>query len=330
VLYSRNEEGEADKELGRLENCISVTETGDPAFYTVAFDEETGRYTATRIRQGVSSGNFILEQWYDKDGTWESNTLIGLPSAYTTFPIDKSLSDGDTFGLRVITSCVLKDGVLEITMTPVSKMTYPICESHQWELRKVALETQLAENQAVVGTYTCTVCGGSMQKKDSDLLGYLPEASLDAVLTRLDTVKLLAEFPGFDVTPQEESAYTDCANLTDVEKGIIAAAVEKNILHGTSDTAFSPENTVTRAQFANLLWGVLMSMKDCSTAAGSEMFSDVAEGSTYYRSIKTLYNLGIISGTSDNEFSPDQIIKMGDALTWLLNAQDWAQTNQAQ
>lgn len=91
----------------------------------------------------------------------------------------------------------------------------------------------------------------------------------------------------------------------------------RDITGGTDDTRFSPNQAVTRGQFIVLLlraYGI-----DASTSGGTANFTDA--GKTYYTGyLASAKNLGIATGTGDNEFSPDQVITRQDLFTLLYRS----------
>ena len=94
--------------------------------------------------------------------------------------------------------------------------------------------------------------------------------------------------------------------FTDVKKGkgyydAVTWAYNRRIVAGTSKTKFSPGATLTRAQIVLMLYryagrrGIRgMTMK----------FTDVTKDKGYYRAVMWTSNLGIVSGTSPETFSP--------------------------
>ncbi len=65
---------------------------------------------------------------------------------------------------------------------------------------------------------------------------------------------------------------------------------------------FRPGNNVTRAQTTKM---VAIAFNFPDNTSGGPHFNDVAPGSTFYNTVETLYNLGIINGYDDGSFRPN-------------------------
>ena len=102
----------------------------------------------------------------------------------------------------------------------------------------------------------------------------------------------------------------------------IACIYNLDITTGTSPTAYSPGDYVTREQmgaFLARMWRTLGN--DCP--AGGNPFIDVPLSSFAYLDITCIYNLGISTGTSANTYSPDDYVsreQMGAFLARLWRA----------
>ncbi|MFC5450076.1 S-layer homology domain-containing protein [Paenibacillus aestuarii] len=95
----------------------------------------------------------------------------------------------------------------------------------------------------------------------------------------------------------------------------IAALTARHIANGTSDTAFEPERSVTRAEFTALLVRALH-----LTAAGEQKFADVNAQAWYAEPIAIAVKAGIAGGRSDQAFAPDMQITREEMVTMLMRA----------
>ena len=80
------------------------------------------------------------------------------------------------------------------------------------------------------------------------------------------------------------SAMAAPLQFTDVPAGAyfydaVVWAAENNITNGTSDSEFSPEDTVTRAQAVTFIW---RAMGEPSPKSTSSPFSDITNSGLYY------------------------------------------------
>ena len=96
----------------------------------------------------------------------------------------------------------------------------------------------------------------------------------------------------------------------------VAWAVEKGITAGTSENEFSPEMTVTRAQFVTMLW-VANGMHEVD---GEMPFKDVPQDSYYAKAVAWAYANDITAGKSADSFAPDDPCTRGQIMTFLYNA----------
>ncbi len=91
-------------------------------------------------------------------------------------------------------------------------------------------------------------------------------------------------------------------------KEYIYYLAEKGIIKGKTENTFAPEDSITRAEFAALL--ARISGDDMLNA--SSKFVDVNESAWYAPSVAWAVNAGITLGTSENTFSPDNMITRQD------------------
>ena len=98
----------------------------------------------------------------------------------------------------------------------------------------------------------------------------------------------------------------------DWQQGPVSWMFAEGITNGTTDTTFSPDDTLTRGQFAALLWRM-----EGQQAAAQANFSDVSRGRYYAPAIDWLFERGITTGTSPTTFSPDQQVTRAQMATFL-------------
>lgn len=108
------------------------------------------------------------------------------------------------------------------------------------------------------------------------------------------------------------------AGFTDVPQGAyykdaVDWAVENNITSGVSATAFSPDETCTRAQAVTFLWRANRQ----PNATGSNSFADVADNTYYNEAVQWAATNGITSGTSSDTFEPDAPVTRAQVVTFL-------------
>ncbi|MEO0495662.1 MAG: S-layer homology domain-containing protein [Actinomycetota bacterium] len=132
--------------------------------------------------------------------------------------------------------------------------------------------------------------------------------------------------PWNDVTRAQAAAFlwrmegrpaADPHPFTDVTKAWqqdpISWLFAQGITTGTSDTTFSPESTLTRGQFAALLFR----LADPPSGAPAHPFDDVV-ADWQQAAVGWLFDEGITTGTSDTAFSPDDPVTRGQIATFLF------------
>lgn len=134
----------------------------------------------------------------------------------------------------------------------------------------------------------------------------------DAACTRAQTVTFLWRAMGSPAPTTAASPFAD-VTTADYYHDAVLWAVEKGITNGTSDTTFGPNDTVTRAQVATLLWR----MAGSSAAAGQCPFNDVDAAAYYHDAVLWAVEKGVTNGTSAATFSPDQSCTRGQIVTFL-------------
>ena len=113
------------------------------------------------------------------------------------------------------------------------------------------------------------------------------------------------ENPFIDV---KESDYYFDAVLWAVEKGVVA---------GVTETTFVPNAACTRAQMVTFLWRNAGSPDPKTTG---NPFTDVKEGTYYYKAVLWAYENGITAGVSNTQFAPDKTCTRAEAITFIWRA----------
>lgn len=99
----------------------------------------------------------------------------------------------------------------------------------------------------------------------------------------------------------------------------IEMVASKGILSGTSQTMFSPDDNITRAEFIDSLIKALGLSAEFDTN-----FVDVKKTDNYYESVGIAKKLGISRGTGNNRFSPNAQITRQEMATFVVRALELA------
>jgi hypothetical protein len=111
-----------------------------------------------------------------------------------------------------------------------------------------------------------------------------------------------------------KKTFEDTAKYKWAEKQISVLA-SKNIIRGTSETTYSPQKNITRADFLKLLVNTLGLKTDIN---GS--FDDIAANAHYYNEVAIAKALGITSGLGNNKFEPIAQISRQDMMVMVEKA----------
>ena len=139
-------------------------------------------------------------------------------------------------------------------------------------------------------------------------------------VTRAQMATFLArtwEAAGRECPSTGASSFDDVASGSTHAAGIDCVSA-LGVARGTSERMFSPSEPVTRAQMATFLartWEA--AGRECSTAAASAFFDDVAADSTHAAGIGCVAALEITRGTAAGTFSPSDTVTRAQMATFL-------------
>lgn len=89
-------------------------------------------------------------------------------------------------------------------------------------------------------------------------------------------------------------------------------------LTGYPGSYFGPEDSLTRAQAAQIFYALLRSQNVPITAG----FADVPGGAWYAKAVNTLASMGKVSGVGENQFRPEQAITRAEFVTMAMGFAD--------
>ena len=171
-----------------------------------------------------------------------------------------------------------------------------------------------------VKTYACTRCGATK----TEAVPKNGEHVFDAgTITKQPTCK--AEGETFftctlcGVTKTEPIAKLACSSAVYADLGQNAwyhepvdYMVSNGLMNGVSPTSFAPEDHLTRAMLATILYRV-----SGNTAQHGHPFTDVPAGQWYSDAIAWAYDTGIVTGTSATTFRPEDNVTREQAAAML-------------
>jgi O-glycosyl hydrolase/chitodextrinase len=117
-------------------------------------------------------------------------------------------------------------------------------------------------------------------------------------------------------TPEPASSgFKDVEKNHDWASEAINTLVAKGIINGTSETTFSPDHNVTRADFVLLLVRALELHVETDSS-----FADVSQEDYYFEALGIAKKLGIITGYEDGSFNPTGDISRQDMMVIIARA----------
>ena len=136
--------------------------------------------------------------------------------------------------------------------------------------------------------------------------------SPDGICTRAQAVTFLWRAAGSPAPKSSAMPFIDVPAGSYYYNAVLWA-VENGITKGTSDTAFSPDKTCTRAQIVTFLWR----SQNAPAAGSSNPFTDVAASDYYADAVLWAVKNDITKGTGTTTFSPDADCTRAQIVTFL-------------
>lgn len=102
------------------------------------------------------------------------------------------------------------------------------------------------------------------------------------------------------------------------------------ILSGEEGSAFDEKLPVSRAEFADAIYGIYAkrnpgNITEEEVKGTATAFTDVSADEPYSKAVSYLSEIGVISGVSETEFKPEQYIKYVDAVTILVRMRGYTE-----
>lgn len=111
-------------------------------------------------------------------------------------------------------------------------------------------------------------------------------------------------------------SYTDVPSNSVYYKAVKYVS-DKGYMIGTGKNTFSPDLEVSRAMLVTVLYRCAGNPVDFDLEAVRGVFTDVGYGKWYEVAVYWAYSKGIVTGTSDNQFSPDIGVTLQDCCVML-------------
>lgn len=180
------------------------------------------------------------------------------------------------------------------------------------------IKVESKESDKVAKTAEYKVEGTSVDTDAEKQVGYIagfPDGTFkpEKEVTRAEAVRMFVTLvnDGKEVSKNSKTDFKDANDAWYSDE--INFAVSKGFIKGYSDNTFKPNNSITRAEFAQM---ISVFVKDGYPGTGS--FKDV-KGHWASDAINELYGNKIVSGYKDGTFKPDQKLTRAEAVT-ILNS----------
>ena len=121
----------------------------------------------------------------------------------------------------------------------------------------------------------------------------------------VDKETVSSEYPKFTDVSENHWAYSDIYYLR-----------ERNIINGIDEKTFNPNGNITREQFAKILCATF----DIKATTGKTEFKDVEEKAWYAPFVSAVFDKGIVTGISSENFGVGQYITRQDLCTMISRA----------
>lgn len=157
-------------------------------------------------------------------------------------------------------------------------------------------------------------------------VGWYSDAALTTKVTSVTLSKSTTVYAKWrEKTAQSANPFADVADSVYYHDAVLWA-LENSVTSGTSDTAFGPDKTCTRAQLVAFLWRAEGSPEPTATNCP---FTDVAQDAYYYKAVLWAVEKSITAGSTETSFNPNGIVSRGQAVTFIWRAAGEPETTSA-
>ena len=310
-------------DINDKDDTVTFVEDYKPAG-TVIFDGNGGTTESGSkyyIEERVSGGNLILRDqsaatMFQRDGY----TISGYS--------DHADGSGKTYAVEDFSTTIIWDYIVEKVKTVFAqwKKNTPDTPEQPGEPTVPAVPSQPAapdesadhglpfadvpESAYYRGAVAWAVANG-ITKGQSETV-FAP----DKICTRAEMVTFLWRAKGSPKPTTADNPFTDILPESYYYDAVLWA-LENNITTGTSETAFSPNDTVSRSEAVTFLWR-------CAgkPAAEGMLFADVDDGKYYAEAVRWATAGGITNGTGDGAFAPDTKCNRAQIVTFLYRSRE--------
>ena len=244
-------------------------------------------------------------------------------SAKTTAALPKLSTENYTYSVEKAATCAAEGSAVYIWKTTTYgtyrfTVTLPKTDTHTYDGGKVTKQATCKEDGEKL--YTCTVCNTTKTEPIPKSTAHTydggrvtKQATCREDGEKLYTCTVCGEsrteaLPKLDCPSARFSDITMNAWYHDA----VDSALAGDLMKGESGTSFAPNKPLTRAMLATILYRV-----SGDKAQHSHPFTDVPSGRWFSDAIAWAYESGVVNGTSDDTFSPDDNVTREQAAAML-------------
>ena len=270
-------------------------------------------YIKPSSNSGSSTYTITLEPANNGDVTSSHKTASKGTTVTLTVVPDKG------YTLETLTVTDKNGNEIELTNKGDGKYTFKMSGS------KVTVKATFMEDNSMLNFFVDVFPGdyyydAVLWAAENDITGGVDDTHFapNAPCTRAQAVTFLWRATGCPAPQSNAMPFTDVAEGSYYHDAVLWA-VENGITKGTSDTAFSPNATCTRAQIMTFIYRSEQAQGGGMQGAWmfQNPFSDVDLESYYGEAVMWAVANGVTSGTSDTTFSPNANCTRAQIVTFL-------------
>jgi len=138
-------------------------------------------------------------------------------------------------------------------------------------------------------------------------------------LTRAELTKIAVLSSGMTLNSSGSATFSDVPSTHSLFTYVETAA-RGGVVRGYPDGLFRPDNFITRGEAAKVVYGT---MKLAANTTGGPHFSDVPVDHSFYLSVESLYNAGVLNLSGGAVFRVDQPITRAEMAELVVKTKDY-------
>ena len=306
--YTKQDYYDPAGKMTRDEVVDHIFKNGVPETFLLSVRAFSQRYMVTAEKYGV---DYNLENYWSELGLLDTERTMRVMKPMTQDELyNKTPTAADT---RYWTANIRLDAENTPDIKPLGKVAAPTATMTEDSQNYYIRFASMSEGATILYNHNFISPGYTPTSLYGDGAVVVPKEYF-----RSGTVTMTARAvkDGYTdagvVTLELKATGTEKGAFTDVSADAwyntaVEYVVSKGLFNGTSDTTFSPNDTMNRAMFVTVL-GRLAGVKVDNYTNGT--FSDVPPAEWYAKSVNWATAEGLVNGTGEGKFSPDDVISL--------------------